>query len=87
MERIGIRDFRDHLSAYIRKVRGGEVIVILDHGRPVAHVSPAQYPEEAALQRMAAEGLLEWGGGKPAGPAAPIKAKGPVSDLVKDMRR
>jgi antitoxin (DNA-binding transcriptional repressor) of toxin-antitoxin stability system len=38
MESIGVRELKSHLSAYLRKVSGGEVIQVTDHGRVVAEL-------------------------------------------------
>jgi len=85
---VGIRDLRDHLGAYMARVRDGESFVILDRGRPLAHLSPARTPEEAAVARLAREGFLSWGGGKPEGLANPPAVKdGTVADLVVRMRQ
>lgn len=69
-ERVGIRQFRDRLTFYMKKVRAGHSVVILDRGVPLARVSPVRAPEEAAVWRLAEEGLVEWAGGKPLGALA-----------------
>lgn len=52
-----------------------------------ADPAPAS-PELRALGDLAAEGVVEWEGGKPRGAARPPKARGhPVSGLVVDGRR
>ncbi len=38
MQRVGIRELKNHLSEYLRLVAGGESIVVTDHGRPVAEI-------------------------------------------------
>jgi len=35
---VGVRDLRDHLSAYLERVKAGETITITDHGRPIARL-------------------------------------------------
>jgi len=40
MERIGIRELRQHASRYLSRVRVGESLEITDHGRPVARLVP-----------------------------------------------
>jgi prevent-host-death family protein len=37
---IGIRELKDHLSRYIRRIEGGERIAITAHGRVVAELVP-----------------------------------------------
>lgn len=87
MERVGIRQLRDRLAAYLRRVRAGESLLIVDRDTPIAHLTPAM-PELRAVSDLVAEGLVEWGGGKPRGAAQPPKVRGePVSDLVVEGRR
>ncbi len=38
MEVVGIRQLKNNLSAYLRKVGAGEVIQVTDHGRVVAEI-------------------------------------------------
>ena len=87
-ERVGIRQFRDRLTFYLKKVRAGQSVVILDRGMPLARLSPVRPPEEASVWRLAEEGLVEWDGGKPVGSLSPAgPAEGSVSDLVPEVRR
>ena len=41
MTSAGIREFKDHLSRYIRRIEAGERIAITAHGRVVAELVPA----------------------------------------------
>jgi prevent-host-death family protein len=40
MESVGIADLKSRLSEYLRKVRGGRAIVVLDRDRPIARIVP-----------------------------------------------
>ena len=40
MERIGIRELRQHASRHLKRVARGETIEITDRGRPVARLVP-----------------------------------------------
>jgi len=56
METVGIRELKNKLSAYIRRVEAGDVILVTDRGRVVAElVPPAHDPRYADLP----PGLLE----------------------------
>ena len=45
MQQVGVRDLKNNLSAYLRKVAAGEVIQVTDHGRVVAELrQPRQVP-------------------------------------------
>jgi prevent-host-death family protein len=40
MDRIGIRQLRQHASQYLARVTNGEILEITDRGRPVARIVP-----------------------------------------------
>lgn len=40
MERIGVRELRQHASRYLERVRHGETLEVTDRGRPVARLVP-----------------------------------------------
>lgn len=84
MVETGIRDLRDHLSAWIDRVRDGETVLVTDRGTPVAKLSPPDGVTE--LERMIERG-------EATAPTAPrslperAAATEPVSPLVSEQRR
>lgn len=40
MERVGVRELRQNLSVYLRRVRRGDALLVTEHGRPVAALQP-----------------------------------------------
>ena len=42
MDRIGIRELRQHASRYLARVARGETLEVTDRGRPVAHLVPVR---------------------------------------------
>jgi len=40
MERIGVRELRQHASRYLARVAGGETLEVTDRGRAVARLVP-----------------------------------------------
>jgi prevent-host-death family protein len=40
MERIGVRELRQHASRYLERVARGESLEVTDRGRPVARLVP-----------------------------------------------
>lgn len=81
---IGIRELRDQLSRIVDDVERGDEIVITNHGRPVARLSP--FDQLEPLADLRARGLVR----EPTGPRwepSPIRAKGTVSDFVSEQRR
>jgi prevent-host-death family protein len=57
---IGVRELKNGLSGYLRRVRKGETIVVTDRGHPVARIIPAGIAEPIA--RLMAEGRVTWSG-------------------------
>ncbi len=37
---VGVRDLKNRLSAHLDRVKGGEEIMVTEHGRPIARLSP-----------------------------------------------
>jgi prevent-host-death family protein len=53
--RVGVRELRQNLSVYLRRVEKGETLDVTDHGRLVARIEPAPAPDTSALDRLVAE--------------------------------
>jgi prevent-host-death family protein len=55
--RVGIRELRQDLSVYVRRVLQGDTFEVTEHGRPVALLGPL--PEEStAMGRLVREGRV-----------------------------
>lgn len=50
---VGIRELRQQTSAVLKRVLGGEVIEITDHGHPIARIVPLR---PGVLDQMVLEG-------------------------------
>jgi prevent-host-death family protein len=89
MTTVGVRDLKNRLSEYLRRVADGERITVTDRGRPVAVMTPPESPaEHEIVRRMVREGIASWGGGKPRGAARPVRIRGkPLSSTVLEDRR
>lgn len=55
--RVGVRDLRDHLSAYLERVKAGEMITVTEHGMPIARLVRDE-PLSPHLLEMIAQGRL-----------------------------
>jgi prevent-host-death family protein len=68
MATVGIRELRDNLSEYLRRVGDGELLVITDRDRPIGELGPAVAGRASRHAReLAREGVASWSGGKPKG--------------------
>ena len=85
-ESVGIRALQQHASEVIRRVAGGETLLITDRGRPVARLVPI---EASPLERALADGLARPARSRPRDLAPPLPARGAssLSQLLADARR
>lgn len=63
MDRVGVRELRQNLSVYLRRIADGDSLEVTDRGRPVALLGPLpeQRPGREAL--IGSGRLLPAGGG------------------------
>jgi prevent-host-death family protein len=57
-ESVGVRELRQNLSVYLRRVKAGERLVVTERNLPVAELVPLDADLDP-VERMIAEGLLE----------------------------
>ena len=55
IERVGIRELRQHLSVHLRKVANGRTLEVTEHGRSVAVLSPLPRPTSLVARLVAAD--------------------------------
>lgn len=84
---VGIRELKNGLSRYLKRVQKGESVTVTDHGRVVARIVPAGVSEH--LETLMGEGRLTWSGRRfrPPSRVPRPKAGPPVSDYVSEDRR
>lgn len=89
MAAVGVRELKNRLSQYLKRVRAGERVVVTERGRPVAVISrPAVTSADRRIDAMLREGIARWAGGKPRGTARPPRIKGrSVARMVIEGRR
>jgi prevent-host-death family protein len=88
MDRVGVRELRQNLSVYLRRVRRGEALEVTERGRPVAVLRPIE-PEDDPLARLQARGIsVRRGSGNLADLPAPAKIdlEKRLSDVLDEMR-
>jgi len=86
--KVGVRELRENLRAFLDRVKNGDVIVVTERGKPIARLTGAE--ESAAYERLVAEGIIT-----PAKrPRQPIDFKGlprlkhpTLTDIVLEQRR
>lgn len=84
--RVGVRELRQNLSRYLRRVAKGERLEVTDRGKPVAVLGPVN-ESASALRRLVSSGrasppegdLLDL-----APPNGPVTTKG--TDALRELR-
>ncbi len=87
MIEVGVRELKNSLSSYLRRVRQGETIVVTDRGRAVARLIPAGLPDQIA--NLLAEGRVTWSGKKfvPPKQVPRLTSGPPLSEYIAEDRR
>ncbi|MBI4608241.1 MAG: type II toxin-antitoxin system prevent-host-death family antitoxin [Candidatus Rokubacteria bacterium] len=94
MRKVGLRDLKNRLSAYIRLVRRGHIVLVTDRGQVVAELRPpvvaaSDLSDHSGLAGLAKKGLLTLGAPNEAGlyPAMPSRLPaGRVQRLLEEER-
>jgi len=84
---VGIRELKNGLSRFLKRVQKGESLVVTEHGRPVARIVPVGISEN--LERLMSDGRLSWSGRRfrpPSNVPRPRPGR-QVSDYVGEDRR
>jgi antitoxin (DNA-binding transcriptional repressor) of toxin-antitoxin stability system len=87
MASVGVRELKNHLSAYLKRAQQGELVVITDRGKPIGELTASRGPALERARSLVRGGIANWSGGKPRGLVdAPRPRKGLVSEAVIEDR-
>lgn len=83
---VGVRDLKNGLSGYLKRVQRGETILVTEHGRPVARIIPAAIPQ--FLSKLMADGRVTWSGKPFSPPPQPVRPRPgpPFSQYISEDR-
>jgi prevent-host-death family protein len=89
METIGLRELKENLSRYMKRVRTGEKIIVTDRKKEIAIIIPIEKKDrEEKIYQLIQRGVASWHGGRPEGMTVRIVSRGKsVSDAVIEDRR
>ena len=89
MEKIGIRELKENMSRYMKRVKTGERIVVTDRKKEIAVIIPlGEKAGKEKLYELIQRGVASWSGNIPAGmPKRIVSKKGSVSSAVIEDRR
>lgn len=85
----GIRELKAHLSAYLRRVKAGETIVITERGTPVGRIVPVGASVAEQMQALVEGGIVAWSGDRLShvAPVAHTAGGKSVADLLLEDRK
>ncbi len=87
--RVGIRELKSKLSAYVREVKRGGTIVVTDHGEGVARLIPELDTFVERVEMLGRSGVASWSGRRlrRSRPQARSRGKRTVADIVVENRK
>lgn len=89
MPQVGVRELKNGLSRFLKRVQGGEEIIVTERGRSVARIVPATSSNlKRTLEPLLRDGTVRWSGGKPRGVRRRAALRGRLlSEMVIEDRR
>jgi prevent-host-death family protein len=89
MDTVSVRELKENLSRYLKRVKSGERIIVTDRKKEIAILLPRRIEEETeSALRIVGLGLADWSGGKPKGMKNRVITKGKqVSEAMIEDRR
>jgi prevent-host-death family protein len=81
---VGIREFKNNLSQYVRKVKRGEMFIVTERGKPVARLMGQEAvlsDKDKILNLIAQEGLVDLPRGNIDFTSKPVAASGKLASL------
>lgn len=89
VERVGVRELRQNLSRWLRRVERGETFEVTERGRPVAELRPLGADDDLITRLVRQGRIARVGQGSladlPSPPQAPPDAR-PLSELLDELR-
>lgn len=81
---VGVRELKQHLSKYLKRVASGEVIRVTERGVPKAVLGPV--PGVARLTQGISEGWVSPAEDLPIEKARPVRARRRIVDVLAEDR-
>ena len=90
MEQVGVRDIRQNISVFLRRVKAGEAFTVTEHGLPVALLVPVPADSDDRLADLVAAGHVlaapDRGGGLPPRAGTPLGRPSATQALLDERR-
>ncbi len=89
METVGIRELKENLGRYMKRIRAGERFIVSDRKKEIAIIMPLKKGNSGEkIYQLIQSGIAIWHGGRPAGMPERVVSRGKsVSEAVIEDRR
>jgi prevent-host-death family protein len=87
--KVGIRELKTKLSAYVQAVEAGTTVIITERGKAVGRISAIQPSVDLKIRSLEESGLFRWSGNKfaPAIPTIKSRRGKKMASIVLENRR
>ena len=86
MNRVGVRELRQNLSAWLRRVRDGEAFEVTERGTPVAVLAPLPRDDDPIALLAERGQVARRGDGTPI-TMPTLHSSRPTEELLDDLRK
>lgn len=87
LPRVGVRELRQNLSVYLRRVKAGETLEVTEQGRPVGLLTPLPTRRLTRLEQLIETGVATPASGSLADLPPPPRTRGrPLSASLRELR-
>jgi len=86
-DHVGVRELRQNLSVYLRRVKNGETLQVTERGHPVAELRPRRARSVSRIDQMIADGRIRAATLRPRDIRPPQELPGrPLTEILREMR-
>ncbi len=87
MQRVGVRELRQNLSVYLRRVKSGEPLEVTERGQPVARLEPIVHHDDP-IARLERQGRILRRGSGDLSKIRPLRLdlERPLSAILDELR-
>jgi antitoxin (DNA-binding transcriptional repressor) of toxin-antitoxin stability system len=90
MMTVGVRELKENLSRYLKRIKEGEGLIVTERKRQVAILLPfeTEGSEKEKVLRLVRQGMVRWSGERPKGLKRRVPVAGKkMSEIVLEDRR
>lgn len=87
-KKVGIREFKAQMSAYMKLVKKGNIVILTERGKPIGQITPLRLSLEERTHELMAAGVVKWSGRKlrPYKPTIKLRGSKTMSELLLEDR-